>query len=546
MKHRTMLSQNGLLSRVLYLIGLLSLALLGSYSFAVQAQAEERLVQTPAELQAAIAEAQPGDVIVMKDGVWKDIDILFNSSGLPDRLITLRAQTRGMVIISGASSLRIAGDYLVVDGLYFKDGYSSGSLHLIEFRHGQKHANHSRLTRIVISGFNKDPMKGDDDVWIGLFGTHNRVDHSLFLDKKPESSTLMIVWRATADANYHRIDHNYFRNINNDGWDGDAAIRIGDGQQALSASHTTVESNLFENMNGIGKIISLKSGGNFIRNNTFVNAQGSICIRQGDGNVIEGNFILPTANARYTGGILVMGSDTVIRNNYIQGVRTGGRSAIEVYNGHPDNTPGKGGYYPSKHVTIANNTFVDNDKLFIIGQNYDVAKNIVVPVENITFQENAVLANGGMIPAINVLDQPINPSYEGNLFYQVKYLGIDDIPGIRNADPQLKLGEDGLYHYAESSPLKHNIQTVPLKRTEVGPEWAIAQWKQFGIEDKPYVEPPFKDIYVVAAVEASEIAEEITESAPQPSKSYYLFAMIGMIALIALGIGIIAKKRMVW
>lgn len=523
---------------VLCLIFLLALALFRSDHPFARAQTDERLVKTPAELEAAIADADPGDVILMQDGVWRDIDILFDSRGLPDRPITLKAQTRGKVMISGASSVRIAGDYLVVDGLYFKDGSSSGSLHLIEFRHGQKHANHSRLTNIVISGFNKDPMKDADDVWIGLFGTYNRVDHSLFLNKKPESSTLMIVWRATADANYHRIDHNYFRNINNDGWDGDAAIRIGDGQQALSASHTTVESNLFENMNGIGKIISLKSGGNFIRNNTFINAQGSICIRQGNGNLIEGNFILPTASPRYTGGILVMGSDTIIRNNYIQGVRTGGRSAIEVYDGHPDNTPGKGGYYPSKNISISNNTFVDNDKLFIIGQNYDVAKNIVVPVENISFKENAVLGNGSKIPLMNILDRPINPEYDGNLFYHANFLGIEHIPGIRHADPQLKLGEDGLYHYAESSPLKNNIKSAPLKRTEVGPEWAKAEWNEFGIEDKPYVEQPFKDVNPVSTVQTEVI--KLSET----SKNDYSYIIIGLIVLFTTGILLIAKKRL--
>ncbi|MEF3303448.1 polysaccharide lyase 6 family protein [Paenibacillus sp. GYB003] len=522
---------------VLCLICLLALALVGSDHPFARAQTDERLVTTPAELEAAIADAEPGDVILMQDGVWKDIDILFDSSGLPDRPITLKAQTRGKVVISGSSSVQIAGDYLVVDGLYFKDGYSSRSLHLIEFRHGQKHANHSRLTNIVVSGFNKDPKKDTDDVWIGLFGTYNRVDHSLFLNKKPESSTLMIVWRATADANYHQIDHNYFRNINNDGWDGDAAIRIGDGQQALSASHTTVESNIFENMNGIGKIISLKSGGNLIRNNTFVNAQGSICIRQGNGNIIEGNFILPTTSTRYTGGILVMGSDTIIRNNYIQGVRTGGRSAIEVYDGHPDNTPGKGGYYPSKNISISNNTFVDNDKLFIIGQNYDVAQNIVVPVENISFKDNAVLGNGSKVPLMNILDRPINPEYDGNLFYNANFLGIEHIPGIRNADPQLKLGEDGLYYYAESSPLKNNIKSAPLKRTEVGPEWAKAEWGEFGIEDKPYVEQPFKDVNAVSIDET-----EISEIAPVTSKNYYSY-IFGVIVIIAMGILLIAKKR---
>ncbi|TMV43289.1 hypothetical protein FE783_35575 [Paenibacillus mesophilus] len=95
----------------------------------------------------------------------------------------------------------------------------------------------------------------------------------------------------------------------------------------------------------------------------------------------------------------------------------------------------------------------------------------------------------------------------------------------------MKLGEDGLYHYAESSPLKNNIKSAPLKRTEVGPEWAKAQWGEFGIEDKPYVEQPIKDVNAISRDET-----EISEITPETSKNDYSYIIIGLIVIIAMGI----------
>ncbi|MEF3303453.1 polysaccharide lyase 6 family protein [Paenibacillus sp. GYB003] len=435
------------------------------------AEPVERLVTTPTELDAAIAASLPGDTIIMQDGTWSNINIVFRGIGTEERPITLKAQTAGNVIISGESSLKLSGEYLIVDGLHFKNGKSSGGLHLIEFRYAGQPAYHSRITNIAVTEFNKERGPGMQDVWVGLFGSHNRVDHSLFQGKTSES-VLMIVWRSTADPNYHRIDHNHFKDIPSIGLGGATAIRIGDGTHALSSSYTIVESNIFENMMGIGKIINIKSGGNTIRNNTFIDASGSICIRQGNGNLIEGNYILPGLDPRYTGGILVIGEDHIIRNNYIQGTRQSGKAAIVLYEGEPNNYPGKGGYYPTKNITIANNTLVDNDKNILIGQYYDPATEMTVPVENITFTENAIVGNTSTTPVIEILDEPIGDVlYEGNQFYNGNLTGLENIPGISIQDPLLTLGPDGLYHYAATSALKDNILAAPLTISEVGPSW---------------------------------------------------------------------------
>src|SRR4051812_2294811 len=69
------------------------------------------------DITAAAAVAKPGDTIVMQDGSWPDADILFLANGTSTKPITLRAQTLGRVFLTGSSRLRLAGDFLVVDGL---------------------------------------------------------------------------------------------------------------------------------------------------------------------------------------------------------------------------------------------------------------------------------------------------------------------------------------------------------------------------------------------------------------------------------------------
>jgi poly(beta-D-mannuronate) lyase len=522
-----------------------------------QGEPGERLVRTPEELELAIATAVPGDVIMMQDGIWKDIDIIFKAIGTEGKPITLRAQTQGKVIISGSSSLRISGQYLVVDGLHFKDGSSSRSLHLIEFRDGQDNAYHSRLTNIVISEFNKDRARVDaSDTWVGLFGSHNRVDHSFF-HGKTSVGRVIIVWRPTPETNHHRIDHNYFKDIPSDGGNGTIAIRIGDGTQGLTSSATIVEHNLFENMQGIGKIINIKSSGNTIRNNTFVRASGSIMVRHGNGNLIEGNVILPGLEDKYTGGITLIGEDHIVRNNYIQGTRSSGKAAIALIEGDANNYPGKGSYYPSKNVVIENNTLVDNDKNMIIGQLYDPKTELTVPVENVTFRENAVLGNGNMTPMVMVLDEPDGVTYANNQFYNGSFHGIKDIPGIDFRQPSLQLGENGMYGYTKDNTLKENKITTPLLRTEVGPDWVKSRWAEFGIEDKPYMDLPVKNLIQKTANETARPVEaalssggSVAEAAEQTenngsSNRSFLYTSFGIVVIMVAAASALAvlKRR---
>ncbi len=100
-------------------------------------QKDTNLVLDMAELNEAIKNAKPGDEIVLKNGVWKDVEIKFRGDGSKEMPIVLRAETPGKVSIEGKSYLKFGGSYLVVDGLYFKNGYSPSNA-VIDFKISSK------------------------------------------------------------------------------------------------------------------------------------------------------------------------------------------------------------------------------------------------------------------------------------------------------------------------------------------------------------------------------------------------------------------------
>ena len=119
------------------------------------------IVKNAEELKKANKEAKPGDIIVLQDGIWNNITISLNCKGTKEQPITFKAQTAGKVIISGNSKLQIGGTYIIVDGLYFTNGYA-GSDAVIKFRvNNEQLANNCRVTNTVINDFN-NPKRMDE------------------------------------------------------------------------------------------------------------------------------------------------------------------------------------------------------------------------------------------------------------------------------------------------------------------------------------------------------------------------------------------------
>jgi len=96
------------------------------------------------EYADALSSIEKGDSIILANGVWNDFEILLEGKGSAKEPITLTAETKGKVIISGQSNLSLAGEHLVVSGLVFKNGYTPTSS-VITFRKNKEElANHSQ------------------------------------------------------------------------------------------------------------------------------------------------------------------------------------------------------------------------------------------------------------------------------------------------------------------------------------------------------------------------------------------------------------------
>ena len=88
----------------------------------------------------------PGDVIVLKSGEWKDVDLRLDGEGIEANPITIRAEEPGKTIFTGASRIRLGGKHLVVSGIWMKN-VSGADAYWFEFRIDSKlRAYHCRIT----------------------------------------------------------------------------------------------------------------------------------------------------------------------------------------------------------------------------------------------------------------------------------------------------------------------------------------------------------------------------------------------------------------
>ncbi|HZG32104.1 MAG TPA: polysaccharide lyase 6 family protein, partial [Sphingopyxis sp.] len=357
------------------------------------ALARDIRVADPVQFKAAVKAAKPGDTIILADGEWRDAQLVFTGTGTAARPITLTAETKGKVLLTGQSNLRLGGRHLVVAGLVFKNGFSP-TRELISFRRDSKtHASDSRVTEVVIDGFS-NPDRRAEDMWVALYGTGNRVDHSHFEGKTNAGVTLAVIRKAGDPLdNRHRIDHNYFGPRPPLGSNGGETIRIGTSDESLSASNSIVERNIFDRTSGEVEIVSIKSGGNILRENLVVEAQGAFVLRHGNGNLVERNVFLGKGVAD-TGGVRVINRDQIVRGNYFEGLAgTSFKSAISVMNGVPNSVINR--YHQVAGARIENNSVIDSARI-TLAAGAD-AERSAAPVDS-RFDRNLIVGAMGADP----------------------------------------------------------------------------------------------------------------------------------------------------
>lgn len=360
---------------------LVALIALAGCQHTALAQTDVR-VSTAAELNEAIATAGPGTEIVMTNGEWSDVRIRLVGTGTPDRPITLRAETPGGVILRGESDLQMAGDYLVVDGLHFRDGASPSGSVIQFFVSEDSLANHSRVTNCVVDGYNK-PQRDMQDIWVLFKGRRNQLDHCYLAGKSNRGPTIRVDLDGNPSIyNYHRIANNHFGPRPPKGGPSAETIQIGDSGTSMAPSHTLVEDNLFDRCNGEVEVISSKANFNEFRGNVFYLSEGSLVTRHGNYATVDGNVFIGDGSSPYYGGIRLIGTGHWVTNNYFFGLRGAEfRAPLAMMNGIPRSAINR--YFQVTDVVVAHNTWVNTESPWQIGVGSNIDQAEVLPASEI-------------------------------------------------------------------------------------------------------------------------------------------------------------------
>ncbi|MHA7059679.1 chondroitinase-B domain-containing protein [Aquimarina sp. M1] len=429
------------------------------------------LVTTVKEFNNAIAEANPGDEIILSNGIWTDAHIVITAKGTAEKPITIKAQEKGKVILSGNTSLKIGGKHLIIQGLVFTNGYTEEDA-LITFKTDDgKLAENCRLTQIAVDHFNPY-NRFDKSEWIHLHGKNNRVDHNYFGGKLNAGVTLVVrLNNKNSIENHHRIDHNHFGYRPNLGSNGGETLRVGVSTYSLSSSKTLIENNYFEQCDGEVEIVSLKSSDNVVRGNVFYESAGVVALRHGNRNLVENNFFIGN-NKPGTGGVRVINEGHTIKNNHFQELK-GKRffGALPIMNGVPNSLINR--YHRAENTDIIGNKFLKCDHIqFGVGAD----KERTDPPKDIRFTDNTFYH-----PERKQVFEAIS-DYSTFSFLNNKVVSADSgfyHNGFEKADITFtKDPVDGLLKSDSYQP------KLPVTTSEVGTDWYTPKPKYYEITNK--------------------------------------------------------------
>jgi Chondroitinase B len=342
-------------------------------------------VGSVAALLAAVAAAQPGDRIELGPGGYTLSDTLqVEASGTATAPIVIAAAAGAKPEIRGDGTIEVTGSYVTLDGLTFVNA---------DTVRVSSTATHAKVTRNLFH------LARQAQNWLQISGDDTEVDHNQFIGKQTAGVFLQIIGGGTSDmAERVWVHHNYFADHSFSGSNGGEAIRLGVSARQKAMAGAIVEDNLMERVNGDQEAISVKSSGNIIRRNTIRDSKGTITLRHGNGNTVEGNLLLGG-----TTGIRVFGNDQTVINNVVQDSTR--NRLIEVGGGDMrDDRTSEDDHDAADRVLVAFNTVVTSSKTSTaldIGDSDDdvdpdsvtVADNILVSGRRAADQERGTRLN---------------------------------------------------------------------------------------------------------------------------------------------------------
>jgi poly(beta-D-mannuronate) lyase len=378
------------------------------------------------DLQARIDAALPGDVIIVRRGVYTtSASITVGRQGTASDPIRILAQWPGAVEITGTHGFNVVSPATYVQIIGFKFTHQSGRN---QVRNG---ATHIRFT------LNTFECTGDG-AYLTVAGHDAEVDLNEFRNKSTVGNMIDVRGTGSQIAQRVWIHHNYFHDFTSPGANGAETIRFGLSGLSLSDGFGIIERNLFVRATGENEMLSIKASANIIRYNVLLDSPGAqITLRHGNENLVYGNFL------KGTDGIRIFGDRHQVFSNYLQD-NTGG---INIGNGDgevADGAPLTSHDRPDDCV-ISFNTLVNNTRNY-----YMTGRTNGLGATNTTFANN-IIQGGGLAASLNGLYP--GGVWSGNIIWQTTG-GAGAMPAgtYDEIDPLLAPDLLGVYRPQAGSP----------------------------------------------------------------------------------------------
>ena len=382
-------------------------------------------VSSVAALQNAINEAKPGDVVLLKSGVYTTTaDIMINNAGTKLQPITIAAANAGGAEITGAGGFNLVSPaaYIVIRGF--------------KFTHAASKARSGAGTSFCEWTQNIFETPGTGE-YLTIAGSDHQVDYNTFQNKDSLGRFIAVRGSGSQIAERLWIHHNYFKTQKNQGnRNGAEALQFGLSGFSLSSSNSIVEHNLFEDCAGENELISVKASRVTLRYNTIRNCPAQFTLRHGNFNQVYGNYFINTP------GLRIFGDDHVIYSNHFENCSLAinvGNGGAEVADGAPLTEHDR----PDR-VLIAFNTMVNNKTNIT-----QTARPNGLGSTFITIANNIIQGGG---PAASIVGPFVNPVWEGNIIFNTN--GAGDMPpgSFKIIDPKLASDAAGEFHLQKGSP----------------------------------------------------------------------------------------------
>jgi hypothetical protein len=397
---------------------------------ALAASAATYVVNAIPDLQSRISAAAPGDTIVVANGTYTtSAAITVNCAGTAASPITIAAESIGGVTIDGTHGFVFASPaaYVEVRGFRF---LHANSINIPSSTH------HIRLLRNFID-LNIAP--GSDVSYVNISGNDVEIGYNELANKDTLGNMLDITGSGSQVARRLWVHHNYFHDFTSPGGNGAETIRWGLSGLSLSTGEGLCEYNLFARCNGENEMISNKSSGNTYRFNTVLDSPGGeISQRHGDNCLYYGNYM------RNTSGIRVYGDNHLIFSNYLEGNSVGinmGNGDGDVHAGDPLTSHDR----PDNNVVVFN-TLINNSTGYMMG-----GRTGGLGATNTIFANN-IIQGGSTAVSISTNGTYANPTWDGNIIWNVGNVGTIPASGYTSVDPQLAPDANGVQHLQPGSP----------------------------------------------------------------------------------------------